>query len=236
MWKHMTSVIGVIALLASTGANAGLLFIANLNPLEEIITAPAASGTPVAAGGVLKPFTAGAGATDPAALRPLSFGSATFALNDAGTALTMVATIFNIDITGSQTPGANDNLVNGHIHSGNLQSTDSRGVDARVITWGFFGAPDNDIAPSQLVVTPFLTGVGGTISSVWDAPEGNLGTTLAAQLPRLIAGLGYLNFHTAQFGNGEIRGTLVVPEPGSLALLALALGGVYLAQRRRRTA
>ena len=35
--------------------------------------------------------------------RPASFGTATFALNDAQTALSFTATIFNIDVTGSTT-------------------------------------------------------------------------------------------------------------------------------------
>src|SRR5690349_13051546 len=50
--------------------------------------------------------------------RPLSFGTATFVLNDAQTAMTMTATIFNIDVTGQQTPDVNDNLLNAHIHVG----------------------------------------------------------------------------------------------------------------------
>jgi hypothetical protein len=47
--------------------------------------------------------------------------------------------------------------------------------------------------------------VGGTISGKWDPPEGN-GTTFAAQLANLKAGRAYINFHTTQFGGGEIRG------------------------------
>ncbi len=49
--------------------------------------------------------------------RPASFGTATFNLNDAMTALTFSATIFNIDFTGSQTADPNDNLVAAHIHA-----------------------------------------------------------------------------------------------------------------------
>jgi hypothetical protein len=47
--------------------------------------------------------------------------------------------------------------------------------------------------------------VGGTISGKWDPPEGN-GTTFAAQLANLKEGRAYINFHTTQFGGGEIRG------------------------------
>jgi hypothetical protein len=43
--------------------------------------------------------------------RPASFGTAVFTLNDAQTAMSFTATIFNIDVTGSQTPDTNDDLI-----------------------------------------------------------------------------------------------------------------------------
>src|SRR3954451_4302997 len=49
--------------------------------------------------------------------RPIPFGTATFTLNDAMDSLSMVATVFNIDVTGNQTPDTNDNLVAAHIHA-----------------------------------------------------------------------------------------------------------------------
>ena len=92
------------------------------------------------------------------------------------------------------------------------------------VRWGFFGSPDNDTDPDNLVVTPFATGVGGTFSSIWNQPEGN-GTTLTAELPAIRAGLAYINFHTVQFGGGEIRGQ-IVPEPSAIVLTGL--GGLIL--------
>ena len=80
------------------------------------------------------------------------------------------------------------------------------------------------------------TGVGGTFSGKWDMGEGNA-TTLTAQLPNILAGRSYINFHTTQFGGGEIRGNIVVavPEPETYALM---LGGLALvagvARRRAR--
>jgi hypothetical protein len=75
------------------------------------------------------------------------------------------------------------------------------------VVWGFFGTPFNDNNPNDQVVIPFTTGVGGQINGKWDAPEGN-GTTLAAQLSNLREGRAYVNFHTTQFGGGEIRGNI----------------------------
>ena len=71
------------------------------------------------------------------------------------------------------------------------------GQNAPVVL-GFFGAPDNDNNPDDLLVAPFATDVGGKFTSVWNLNEGNSGTTLTAQIPNLLAGLSYINFHTVQ--------------------------------------
>src|SRR5688500_11813864 len=158
----------------------------------------------------------------------LASGTANFVLNDAQTQLSFTATISGIDVTGTQSADAADNLVNAHIHAPAMP-----GVNAGV-RWGFFGAPDNDTSPKQLVVTPFAMGLGGTFSSIWDLSEGNAGTTLTTNLPSILAGLSYINFHTVGFPGGEIRGQIQqVPEPTSLLLLGSG-GAALLAMRRRR--
>jgi hypothetical protein len=168
--------------------------------------------------------------TSTGAPRPLSFGNATLTLNDPMTQLSLTVTINNIDVTGTQTPDIFDNLTAAHIHA-----SAPPGMNAGVV-WGFFGTPDNDVSPDNLVVTPFASGVGGTFSSVWNVSEGN-NTTLTAQLNNLFANLAYLNFHTTQFPGGEIRGQIIAPAgvpDGGSSLLLLAASLLSVAGLRRR--
>jgi len=131
--------------------------------------------------------------------------------------MTFTATINNIDFTGSQTTDTNDNLTAAHIHAGPTVTPTTNGP----VVWGFFGAPLNDNNPNDVVNTPFtgIGNVGGTISGKWDPPEGN-GTTFAAQLANLKGGRAYINFHTMQFGGGEIRGNF--PEMDAFRNLLVA--------------
>jgi len=160
--------------------------------------------------------------------RPASFGNATFEINDAMTSMSWTATVFNIDFTGSQTPDSNDNLTVAHIHGPAAPGS------ATGVIWGFIGSPFNDDEPNDAVVTPFVSGVGGTVSGKWDLPEGQ-NTTFADQVGNILAGLTYMNFHTVQFGSGEIRGQiLVVPEPETYLLMLAGLAGLGAMVRRRR--
>jgi hypothetical protein len=164
--------------------------------------------------------------------RPVSFGTAIFVLNDAQTAMTMWASVHNIDF-GGQTPNeANDNLTAAHIHgsdAGNNPPPATRGV-----VWGFLGTPDNDNNPDDLVVMPFTNKAGAIVTSKWDLAEGNGTNTLANNISRILTERTYLNFHTSQFTGGEIRGNLVViPEPASAMLLLSGLA-LIIGMRRKR--
>jgi uncharacterized protein (TIGR03118 family) len=198
----------VDALLANAGidpANQRLFVVSLTNSQEVPPTTPTLSG-----GGA----------------RPASSGTARFQFNPAQTAMTFTATINNIDVTGSQTADANDNLLNAHIHAG---ASVAPGVNGPVV-WGFFGAPFNDNNPNDASNTPFSSGVGGTFRGKWDAPEGN-GTTLAAQLSNLRQGRAYINFHTTQFTGGEIRGNF----PSETAFRDSLVAGMNASTETRAT-
>jgi glucose/arabinose dehydrogenase len=128
-------------------------------------------------------------------------GYAAFFLNEEGTALRFIVTVTGLDFTGTQTADPSDDLLNAHIHA-----AAPRGTNAGV-RFGFFGQPFNDTNPNDVVVTPFASGVGGTVFSKWDRDEGN-NTTLTAQLPNILAGQSYINFHTRRLPGGEIRGQI----------------------------
>jgi CHRD domain len=169
--------------------------------------------------------------TSTGAPRPASFGTAIFNLNESLTAMSMTATISNIDVTGSQTPDTNDNLLAAHIHASPTVTPSTNGP----VVWGFFGMPFNNTIPDDTdAVTPFASGVGGVFTATWNAPEGNNGTTLTAQLDNILTGRSYINFHTMQFPGGEIRGAIVPEASSTLAMLAAAL--VALLGLRRRVA
>src|SRR5262245_56578373 len=117
--------LGLFAWMSVSSSYASTILFANLSNSQE-----APPTNPTLVGG---------------APRPASFGSALFVLNDAQTAMTFSATIFNIDFTGSQTTDPNDNLTAAHIHASPTASpTTTAGV-----VWGFFGAPFNDNNPND---------------------------------------------------------------------------------------
>jgi glucose/arabinose dehydrogenase len=128
-------------------------------------------------------------------------GYAAFFLNQEGTAMRFIVTVNGLDFTGSQTADPSDDVLAAHIHA-----PAPRGMNASV-RFGFFGTPFNDLNPNDVVVTPFASGVGGTVSSKWDRDEGN-NTNLTAQLPNILAGQSYINFHTRRLPGGEIRGQI----------------------------
>ena len=208
-----------VAKYPSTLTNAdyvdNLLASANLSPSDFSVFISSSQEVPPT-----NPTTTGG------ASRLQAWGTARFVVNGGTTAMTMSATVNNLDFTGSQTTDTNDNLLNAHIHAG---PSVAPGVNGPVV-WGFIGTPFNDNNPNDAVVAPFSSGVGGSVSGKWDAPEGN-GTTLSAQIDNMRAGRAYINFHTSQFAGGEIRGNF----PATQALRDSLLAGLNGATETRAT-
>ena len=198
-----------------------------LTGIAGLVLSSILSTAPASAATVFTANLTGSQEVPPNASSATGFG--TFILNDAMTALTYNITVSGIDFTGTQTANPNDNLSAAHIHA-----PGAPGVIAGVV-FGFFGAPFNETNPNDRVLTPFASGVGGTVSGVWNAGEGN-GTTLTAQLANLLAGNAYVNFHTLpNFPGGEIRGQLSeTPLPAALSLFATGLGALGLLGWRRK--
>ena len=184
-----------------------LLISANLSPDDYIVnmTNAQAGTSPTTSGGVR---------------RDASYGTAHFVWNPAQTALTITGTINNIDLNGNQSVDPNDNLAGANIHAG---PSVAPGVIGPVV-FGFNGTPMDDTNPNDALITPFLTGVGGTFSTKWDSAEGN-GTTLAAQLTNLRNGHAYINFNSNQFANGETRGDMPALATFRDALVNGMIGG-----------
>jgi len=114
--------------------------------------------------------------------------------------------------------GLSGTLQNGHIH-GPAPEGQSTGV-----MYGFLN-----------FMTPGADNMSGTINATIPLVDGTRGFNVPTQIEQLNSGQWYFNIHSSTFTGGEIRGQiLVVPEPSTMALSALALGGLLVWRIRRK--
>ena len=150
-----------------------------------------------------------------------SSGIGTFILNDAATQLSYDVQLFGLDLDGNQTPAnPNDNVTRVHFHAA------PAGSNGGIV----FGIIDSTPALRNDLDDLVVNAATGRITGVWDLNEGNA-TTLTAQLPNLLGQNLYFNVHTADHAGGEIRGQVLIPEPGLCALGAAAVCGLLMRRR-----
>jgi hypothetical protein len=79
-----------------------------------------------------------------------------------------------------------------------------------------------DLTQSSSFNPAFVTANGGSVAA-----------SAAALIGAIEQGKAYLNIHTTNFGGGEIRGFLAVPEPGTITLLGAGGVAILLTVRRK---
>jgi CHRD domain/PEP-CTERM motif len=140
-----------------------------------------------------------------------------------------------VPVTGSPTAVGSGSMIYDTDTNGFMLNVFGTGLSGAVVAAHIHVAPPGSPGP---VIVPFaladITSLGaGTFSA------SHSGVFPEANEAALIAGGTYVNYHTALFPGGDLRGQLIlvqaVPEPGTIGLLLAGLGLTALALRRRRT-
>ena len=150
----------------------------------------------------------------------------------SGTATVTIDTVLHSMLVNVVFSGLSGVTTAAHIHCCTaVPGTGTAGVATQTPTFSGF--------PGGVSTGTYLNTFDLTLPGSWNTTfvNNNGGTPALAEVV-LLAGLEdertYLNIHTNLFPGGEIRGFLVrnVAEPGSMALLGLAVSGLMITRRR----
>ena len=150
----------------------------------------------------------------------------------SGTATVTIDTVLHSMLVNVVFSGLSGVTTAAHIHCCTaVPGTGTAGVATQTPTFSGF--------PGGVSTGTYLNTFDLTLPGSWNTTfVNNNGGTPALAEAVLLAGLEdertYLNIHTNLFPGGEIRGFLVrnVAEPGSMALLGLAVSGLMITRRR----
>ena len=170
-------------------------------------------------------------------------GSATLTLDTSVPAdpkLAYTLTLNGLDLGADPTNPVDDNDVTAiHIHIGAPGANGPHALNVFGLAGGSVRIDDSDVV---------VDAVAGTVSGIWDntdevftgpggvkQPFDSFG--LSDSLADLQAGNLYFQIHTKAFPDGAIRGQIVaapIPEPSTIAFMALGLGCIAIKLRRRK--
>ncbi|MBC8103914.1 MAG: CHRD domain-containing protein [Cytophagales bacterium] len=195
---------------------------AALGSVAAVIVLSFATGTTANAQSFTQPITFLTGAQErPTPVTTSGVGAGGFTYDQAANTLTVSLSTFSLT----------SNIILAHIHLVPLTAPDPTAVN---------GPATFDIKNAASLINPAIPAGNGPIlnsAAAFTFPTVVFSDLTPTQVTQLRVGYAYFNVHTTNFPAGEVRGNIassvVAPEPGTLALAAVALFPLGLIRRRK---